>query len=295
MHRHIEIGLGVILGLVVVNSAQAAPRDGRFVLKGHGTAAAAERLRRACGPNLWGSTTRFHRGPSVRQRGAGLRLWSGKRLGLWARPSIRLHGRPCLRLRGASRLRRGTSLRLCIGSWRWVCTGGDLWLRRGARLRLRGSTKRWLRNGESQWLHRGVPFRLRGRTRRVRNGQSLWLPRGARLRIRGTSGSAYSEGAGYPGEPGNGYAAVPSGGYVAAGQTPRPATATPARRVVAPQRALSTVTSRTQPTTAPIHGTQPLATTPFFIPGRRPTSPARGLFRSPPSPRRAAEVFSDLG
>ena len=41
MHRHIEIGLGVMLGLVVVNSAQAAPRDGRFVLKGHGTAAAA--------------------------------------------------------------------------------------------------------------------------------------------------------------------------------------------------------------------------------------------------------------
>jgi hypothetical protein len=41
MHRHIEIGLGVVLGLVVVNSAQAAPRDGRFILKGHGTGAAA--------------------------------------------------------------------------------------------------------------------------------------------------------------------------------------------------------------------------------------------------------------
>jgi hypothetical protein len=67
--------------------------------------------------------------------------------------------------------------------------------------------------------------------------------------------------------------------------SPRPAPATPPGRVVAPQRARSMATSRTQPTTAPMHVTRPLATTPFFIPGSRRTSPACGaLLSRPPKP-----------
>jgi hypothetical protein len=46
-----------------------------------------------------------------------------------------------------------------------------------------------------------------------------------------------------------------------------PPMAMPARRVVAPLRAPSMATSRTQPTTAPTHVTRFLVTTPFFIPG----------------------------
>jgi hypothetical protein len=68
--------------------------------------------------------------------------------------------------------------------------------------------------------------------------------------------------------------------------SPHPAPATPPRRVVAPQRAQSTATSRTQATTAPIHVTRPLATTPFFIPGSRRTSPARGAHLSRPPDER---------
>ena len=43
MHRHVEIGLSILLGLMVSNSAEAAPRDERFVLKGHGAGAASAR------------------------------------------------------------------------------------------------------------------------------------------------------------------------------------------------------------------------------------------------------------
>jgi hypothetical protein len=43
MHRQIEIGLGVLLGLMVTNSAAAAPRDGRLNPKSHGAGAALAR------------------------------------------------------------------------------------------------------------------------------------------------------------------------------------------------------------------------------------------------------------